>query len=155
VQRRDAVLTAFMLVLGFAMFAGIAHRSVERVPVSHAEVCGPDESVSASRLSTEGVAANDVKPRPTWSDVAPIFERACTGCHGPRKQAGQIRLDRVEELLSGDAKAWVIPGRSQDSPLMDIVTGRRDIALPERHRLPDSEVARLRAWIDAGAASHP
>jgi hypothetical protein len=46
-----------------------------------------------------------------------------------------------------------VPGSSAESPLIAIVSGqRKDIPKPDVHRLPEWDVAVLRAWIDAGAA---
>jgi hypothetical protein len=88
-----------------------------------------------------------------WKDVYPIFERSCLSCHGPRRQKGSFRVDRREDFLRQEGGPLVVPGKSADSPLLAILSGTNpEIALPDRHRLPERDVAVVRAWIDSGAS---
>jgi hypothetical protein len=139
----DAIFAAIGFALTFIAFAWIAHASVQRVPSSHMETC-PSES--ATEQTGKIVAA------PTWDDVYPILERACLSCHGPQRQRGTFRIDQPENWQRLGEPAWVVPRKAGESMLIEIVSGQREIALPSRHRLPDSEVAILRRWINAGAA---
>ena len=150
----DAVLVCLTLGLVFGGFAWIAHLGVKPVPESHTETCREDDVESptqkAQGLPVETPSAD--QPRLTWIDVYPILEKACVGCHGPQKQRANFRVDQVEKLLTSDGKtAWIIPGKSAESPLIEVVSGQREIAMPSRHRLPDADVSRLRKWIDSGA----
>jgi hypothetical protein len=62
-------------------------------------------------------------------------------------------VDQREDFFGKSGKPpLVIPGKSEDSPLIAIVSGKRDIARPDVHWLPNDQVEILRAWIDAGAA---
>ena len=88
-------------------------------------------------------------------DVRPIFERSCYTCHGAEKQKSEYRLDvRDVALAGGELYApSILPGNSDDSPLIQFVTGEGDLTMPpEGDGLSDREIAILRAWIDAGAA---
>jgi len=92
------------------------------------------------------------EPKLTWRDVYPIQEKACLDCHGPDKQRADFRVDRVEKLFAGNGiPAWIVSGKSAESPLIEIILGQREIAMPSRHRLPNADVARIRKWIDSGA----
>lgn len=143
----DALMVAFVLGVFFGGFAWIAHFGVERVPESHRADCSQEPIALPEPKSTKE------EPTLTWNDVYPILERACLSCHGPQKQRANFRVDQVETLLNSSGKSpWVIPGKSNESPLVEIVSGRREIALPSRHRLPGADLNRLRQWIDAGAA---
>jgi hypothetical protein len=88
-----------------------------------------------------------------WKEVQSIFEASCLSCHGPKRARGGFRIDRRDDFFRTDlGKPFVVPGKSAASRLLDIVSGaRQDIAMPERHRLPEKEQTRVRAWIDAGA----
>lgn len=109
--------------------------------------------------AAEGSAANEAAANETrdsaasWQTVQVIFARACVGCHGPAVQRGGFRADQREGFFGSDRREpIVVPGKSEASPLVDLISGRlSDVPLPGRHRLPEPEVARVRAWINAGA----
>jgi len=74
--------------------------------------------------------------RGAWSDVvAPVFARACAGCHAPDGTAG---VDLSKE------GAW----RTKRDLLRQRVVTDHDMP-PQGHALSDSDRATLRAWIDA------
>lgn len=89
-------------------------------------------------------------------DVAPILERSCYRCHGPKKhQAGLSLHTREKAMAGGDSGPVVEPGNSAESLLIE-VTARvdPDSAMPpedEGNPLTPAEVGLLRAWIDQGA----
>ena len=69
-------------------------------------------------------------------DIKPIFEASCTGCHGEKKQKGDIRLDSLEAVLKGgeDGKI-VVPGKSKESVLVVAVAGiDEDSAMPPKRK---------------------
>jgi hypothetical protein len=57
-------------------------------------------------------AAEGAEPEPTFArDVAPILDRWCVACHGPREQHNGLRLDGYAWLMRrGDARPAVLPG---------------------------------------------
>src|SRR5262245_31536203 len=85
-------------------------------------------------------------------EVFPLLQSRCFKCHsGPNSTAG-LRLDRRPELLgeSSDRPA-VVPGKSGESRLIQLVSGTADkgeIMPPKGARLTAGEVGILRAWID-------
>ncbi len=88
------------------------------------------------------------------SDVKPIFENNCYGCHGASKQKSGFRLDARDSALSGgDYGVDILPGNSEESPLIHYVAGiEKDIVMPPSgDPLTEEEVGILRAWIDQGA----
>ncbi len=92
-------------------------------------------------------------------EIQPILAKHCFQCHGPdaaERQAG-LRLDRRSgaiTVLPSGASA-VVPGRSEESALLARVTARqssRRMPPPGSHKpLTNSQIDRLRQWIDQGA----
>jgi hypothetical protein len=151
----DAMLVLLALAAVFGGFAWSAHLGVKLVPAGYEGTCS-DNALALSqrqRKDSHVAALSMAQGKPTWNDIYPMFERACLSCHGPQKQRASFRIDQVDKLLSrSEDTPWIIPGKSEESPLILILTGRREIALPARHRLSDADLSRLRKWIDTGAA---
>lgn len=88
-------------------------------------------------------------------DVAPILREHCVRCHGPKKQKGDLRLDRRADLFAGQADTWSVrPGDPDGSELLRRVTlpaGDDDLMPAEGEPLPAVRVATLRRWIAEGA----
>ena len=92
-------------------------------------------------------------------EIAPLFHDHCLECHGPKKQKSDYRLDVRESALKGgdSGEPAIVPGRSAESRLIKLVAGLdAELVMPpeggKRSRLKPDEIARLRAWIDQGAA---
>ncbi|MBK9169567.1 MAG: PSD1 domain-containing protein [Bryobacterales bacterium] len=91
-------------------------------------------------------------------DVRPIFVKRCAGCHGAANQMNGFRVDRRDEALRGGYSGpALVPGDSANSRLTHLLTGQqsdlnpKSLLMPPGKKLPDAEVAVLKAWIDAGA----
>jgi ankyrin repeat protein len=93
--------------------------------------------------------------------IKPVLERSCAACHSGGKPRGLFRIEGRDAILNGGASgaAAIVPGRSEKSPLIDYVSGKvPESEMPPRavrERFPGlkpDEVARIRAWIDQGAA---
>lgn len=89
-------------------------------------------------------------------DIQPLLNKHCVSCHGPLKQKSGFRLDqRSSALRGGDTHGVaIVPGKSQDSPLLRYVAGTDpDLVMPPKgERLSQGQVDLLRAWIDQGAS---
>ncbi|MFN0125269.1 MAG: DUF1553 domain-containing protein [Verrucomicrobiales bacterium] len=89
-------------------------------------------------------------------DVQPIFEAHCFDCHGEDTQKYGLRLDTVHGILRGSdsGEPLFLRGSSADSLVIRMVTSTdaKHQMPPKGERVPEAEIARLRAWIDAGAA---
>src|SRR5687767_9686073 len=112
-----------------------------------------------------GAGAEPSRPAPAIAsidfarEIAPLFRDHCFECHGPKKQKSDYRLDRRESAFKGgdSGEAAIVPGRSEESRLIKLVAGLdAELVMPpegsKRPRLKPDEIARLRAWIDQGAA---
>ena len=92
-------------------------------------------------------------------DIEPLLARSCAACHGGGKKRGSFSIESRESLLAGgqSREPVVVPGRSEASRLLRMVTGRiEDLEMPplskrgEYPALSADEVALLGAWIDGG-----
>jgi len=84
-------------------------------------------------------------------DIRPILKTHCFHCHG---EAGEteggldVRLRRFLET-GGKSGAAIVPGNSAESHLIEqLVSGEMP---KEKAKLPESDIATIAAWIDAGA----
>ena len=90
-------------------------------------------------------------------DIQPIFEASCFKCHGPEKPKSHFRLDnRAAALKGGENGVDILPGQSAKSPLIHYVARLvEEMEMPPKGKgdpLTPEQIARLRAWIDQGAA---
>ncbi|MCI0537831.1 MAG: PSD1 and planctomycete cytochrome C domain-containing protein [Verrucomicrobiales bacterium] len=88
-------------------------------------------------------------------DIQPILAASCHKCHGPTESKNGLRLDRRRNALEGsDAGPVIIPGKSNESRLIQYVTGSNDdkiVMPPKGDRLSDEQIRLLSTWIDQGA----
>jgi hypothetical protein len=88
------------------------------------------------------------------NDVAPILAKYCSGCHNDNDLEGELSLVSFVKLQKGGEKgAVVVPHRADASLLIRMLTGEVEPQMPPKDnpRPSEGEIARLRAWIDAGA----
>ena len=104
---------------------------------------------TAASLASPCVAADPVFEK----DVKPAFRESCTACHGPEKSKGGFRADSRKAVVeSGHDGPWVVPGNADESKLVQLLTGAiRTKKAADKHALPDAQIEKIRAWIDAGA----
>jgi hypothetical protein len=87
-------------------------------------------------------------------DVEPIFHERCYMCHGPSLQTNGFRLDQKDAALKGGyGGPAIVPGDSTASKLIERVTSDKEgVRMPPAGPgLSASQIAVLKAWIDAGA----
>jgi mono/diheme cytochrome c family protein len=84
--------------------------------------------------------------------VRPILLERCASCHGAQKQWGQLRLDRKDLAFNGGETGVVlVPGKPDESRLIEAVRRSDELAMPPDEPLPDAEVAVLTEWVARGA----
>lgn len=106
-------------------------------------------TLSLLLLTTHAAAAVDFV-----RDIQPIFSQHCYECHGSHKQEAAFRLDhKPTALKGGDFGVAIVPGQADDSRLMHAVLGTNPkMRMPRKgDPLTTEEIAKLKAWIDAGA----
>lgn len=101
-------------------------------------------------------------PTPTVSyasDVQPIFDASCVGCHGAGGNAGLdlrasvSRGNLVEVVATESSLLRIEPGSPQDSWLYLKLTGQHDVGdiMPPGGGLGSDTVDLVRVWIEEGA----
>ena len=116
---------------------------------------GPWVSVFIAALTATTVFGDEpADPVDYVQDVKPILSRRCYSCHGALKQKNDLRLDTAALAKQGGSGGpALVPGKSDESLLIDAVTGAEGVKKmpPDGEPLTAEQIAKLRAWIDAGA----
>ncbi|HEV7225215.1 MAG TPA: PSD1 and planctomycete cytochrome C domain-containing protein [Pirellulales bacterium] len=89
-------------------------------------------------------------------DVKKIFKSRCYACHGALKQEAALRVDSVALLKKGgDSGPAIEPGRPAASRLIERIAAADDATrMPAEGRpLTAEEIAKIAAWVAAGAAA--
>src|SRR5438876_1425400 len=84
-------------------------------------------------------------------DIQPIFVEHCVGCHGPKKQEAEFRLDAKEiALKGGELGPAIVPGKSGESLLIRLVAEAEagKFMAKKGERLSSDQIGLLRAWRD-------
>src|SRR5258708_7951991 len=65
--------------------------------------------------------------------VRPLLVENCLSCHGDKKQEGGLRLDsRAAALKGGDSGAVILPGKPDDSPLIEAIAYDGALKMPPK-----------------------
>ncbi len=85
--------------------------------------------------------------------VRATLKAQCVKCHGGERIESEFDLTDRDRLLKGGALgAAVVPGKSADSLLYQVVAHSEEPHMPhEADKLPDEAIAQIAAWIDLGA----
>ncbi|PYT16098.1 MAG: hypothetical protein DMG59_11525 [Acidobacteria bacterium] len=111
-------------------------------------IFGQSSLLAVSLLLTNRAQAVDFA-----TQVHPILASRCAPCHSGAKPAAGLSLTSRTLALSGgvDGPA-IIPGKSDDSLLIQKVSGKKGSIMPASGApLTAAQIATLRAWIDEGA----
>lgn len=109
-------------------------------------------AAEAATPSAVGAAASPT-PIDFSSQIRPIFEQHCLGCHGAEKRSGGLRLDSVafaKEL--GDSGKPILGGTLETNELYARVSSDdRSYRMPKNAKaLTADELARLKQWVQEG-----
>lgn len=124
----------------------------------HATRCGLTLLTSlialGGAIAAQGAQTATAAPTETVDfkhDIAPIFAKSCSKCHGPDMAMARLRLDSEASVLKGGASGpAIVPGKSGASLLIKRILGVSDAPrMPMGAQpLPDDQVKLLKAWID-------
>ncbi|HEV2690634.1 MAG TPA: ankyrin repeat domain-containing protein [Bryobacteraceae bacterium] len=85
-------------------------------------------------------------------DVQPLLKSSCYGCHGPKQQMNNFRLDRRKDALRGGTLVMIAPGSSEGSRLYHRLVGNEfGMQMPPTGALNKEQIDIIKAWIDQGA----
>ena len=87
------------------------------------------------------------------AEVSGLLKQHCVKCHGGDKTLAELDLTSREALIKGGADGpAIVPGDSRASLLYKLITHGDEPNMPdEADKLPDEAIAKIAAWIDAGA----
>jgi hypothetical protein len=84
--------------------------------------------------------------------VRPILVQHCVGCHGDKKQKGELRLDgKVGFAKGGETGPAVVPGKPDQSRMVKAIRYDDDLKMPPKGKLADADIAILTEWVRGGA----
>ncbi len=84
--------------------------------------------------------------------IAPIFRQHCVRCHQGAKPKGGLDLTSSKGLAAGaEGTAIVVPGKPQQSRLLEVVSGEKPEMPKTGKPLSANEIQVLRDWIAGGA----
>lgn len=89
----------------------------------------------------------------TYTDhILPLVRRRCGSCHNSTDRKGGLALDSYASVITGGSSGAAVTGGDPDSSyLWGLVNRTSEPAMPPMaDKLPDSELALIRAWIEQG-----
>jgi hypothetical protein len=87
------------------------------------------------------------------TEVAPIFERHCVGCHSGDAAKGALSLTgRQQAMAGGESGPAIVPGKPDASLIVEYVSGAKPQMPKDAPALSTEQVAAIRQWIAAGAS---
>lgn len=110
--------------------------------------------LSAFALSVFPATAADEAAPDFDTHALPLFKQYCAGCHNATDAEHGLVLETYEAVLKGgDDGAVLVPGKADESRILRMLDGRDRPAMPPEgnERPTPEEIARLTAWLDAGA----
>lgn len=87
-------------------------------------------------------------PSLTWdAEIGPLLAQKCLMCHGPSASGGLTLSSYADAMKGGASGPAFLPGDSANSPMIvKFESGKHPYAA-----LLAEEIAKVRAWLDAGA----
>lgn len=123
---RSGMIVVGVFILAFALFAFAVHSGVKEMaePLHELNPSIANEPSNAGRADFQtGEASLKFSP---WDKVYTLLNNRCVSCHGPERQLGNFRADEPADYFSAsNEQTLVVPGKSAESPLIDIVSGGR------------------------------
>lgn len=143
-----------------AEFVEFAEGKVKLKKASGETILVPIERLSAAdrRFIVHVIRAKkrtvpDTKAVSYLNDVQPFLVTYCAQCHNEHKAEQGYDVTTFDTLMRiGKKGAMVVPGKPEESRLILTLEGKGDLMPPPRSPQPtDDEVAKILAWIEAGA----
>ena len=101
-------------------------------------------------LLLQCVAATSAAETPT--PAAAVFERRCVSCHNGTEKKGGLSLATAKEIVAGgESGAILVPGKPDESLILDYITGDTPEMPKSGPPLTPDEITAIRGWIAGGA----
>jgi WD40 repeat protein len=112
--------------------------------------------VAAPAAAEEPAAGKSADKVSYYSQVRPIFQASCQGCHQPAKPLGGLVMTSYAELAKGGEShaPGIVPGKPDESQIVVQITSQdgNPPAMPkDRPALTESQIELIRRWIAEGA----
>ncbi|QDU58120.1 WD40 domain-containing protein [Aeoliella mucimassa] len=104
-------------------------------------------------LAMASTAVAEVPEKVTFVDhVLPIFRENCLACHDQGGRSADLSLETYNDTLTGGASGEVVEAGAADSSRLYQLMAHLDepIMPPGSDKLPDEQLALVKAWIDGG-----
>ena len=102
---------------------------------------------AGERLLDKAASAEHFEKR-----VRPLLVERCHKCHAGSNAKGGLKLDSAASVRQGgDSGEAVVPGKPEESRLIQAVRHENGLKMPPEGRLTESQVADLSTWVRAGA----
>ena len=100
-------------------------------------------------------ATDSETPVSYWTDVRPIFQAHCQGCHQPAKDSGEYIMTAFESLTTGgeSGEPAIVAGDPEGSYLIGLITpvdGKAEMP-QDQPPLSEAELAKIVRWVKEGA----
>ena len=90
----------------------------------------------------------------TYKDhVLPVLRKHCLNCHNADKATSDLNVSTYQALMAGGASGEAVkPGSPDGSLLYKLAAHQAEPKMPPKApKIPDADLAVLKAWIEAGA----
>lgn len=112
-------------------------------------------AISAGWLASAGEPAGKISSAQAdffEAKVRPVLASHCVECHGSEKHKSGLRLDSREAALKGgETGPAIVPGKPEESLLIEAVGYDGSVQMPPRGKLAKDEISALTDWVKQGA----
>ncbi|MBL8848129.1 MAG: hypothetical protein JNG89_00510, partial [Planctomycetaceae bacterium] len=107
---------------------------------------------AACALGSAVVMAEEPAKVTYVDQVQPIFRMRCGSCHNANDKKGGLAVDSFATLMAGGSSGTVLEGGAPDaSYLWQLVNHESEPKMPPNaDKLPEAELAVIKAWIEGG-----
>ncbi len=100
-------------------------------------------------------SSQDFSPEATrffQDEVQPLLENNCRACHNDKTPSSGLSVEsRVSLLTGGNRGPALLPGRPQESLLLEALSHQGSLKMPPTGKLPEEAILALTRWVDLGA----
>ena len=85
-------------------------------------------------------------------EVQPLLENNCRACHNDKTPSSGLSVEsRVALLTGGNRGPALLPGRPQESLLLEALSHQGSLKMPPTGKLSEEAIQALTHWVDLGA----